>query len=162
MKNDLNFAQKSTTWLKYQCRSVPDPAAIRESRTILNGLEIHQSLRVTPTKPTSTLSWVSFSSFLSFLSFDFGLIRYQNWGTSQYFGRNLGNEESTKYMLFKRTTHPTHSFETEVPLVKRLPPDGGSGRHQCQVVIQLRSGPGARHSKMIELPLHHLTTASQL
>ncbi|HMV99949.1 MAG TPA: hypothetical protein PKE58_07380, partial [Acidobacteriota bacterium] len=72
MKNDLNFAQKSTTWLKYQCRSVRDPAAIRESRTILNGLEIHQSLRVTPTKPTSTLSWVSFSSFLSFLSFDFG------------------------------------------------------------------------------------------
>ena len=86
MKNDLNFAQKSTTWLKHQCRSVLDPAATRESWTILSGLKIHQSLCVTPTKPTSALSWVSFSSFVSFVSFDSGLIRYQNWGTSQYFG----------------------------------------------------------------------------
>ncbi|HNB70483.1 MAG TPA: hypothetical protein PLS70_05060, partial [Acidobacteriota bacterium] len=81
IENDLNFAQKSTTWLTYQCRSVWDPAVTRESRTILSGLKIHQSLRVTLTKPTSALSWVSFSSFLSFVSFDFGLIRYQNWGT---------------------------------------------------------------------------------
>ncbi|HNG94768.1 MAG TPA: hypothetical protein PLB32_18345 [Acidobacteriota bacterium] len=88
MKNDLNFAQKSTTWLTYQCRSVRNPAATSESRTILSGLEMYQSLRVTPTKPTSALSWVSFSSFLSFVSFDFGLIRYQNWGTVQYFGQH--------------------------------------------------------------------------
>ncbi|HNG93745.1 MAG TPA: hypothetical protein PLB32_13165, partial [Acidobacteriota bacterium] len=66
MENDLNFAQHSITWLTYQCQSVRDPAATRESRTILNGLKIHHSLCVTPTKPTSALSWVSFSSFVSF------------------------------------------------------------------------------------------------
>ncbi|HNB73520.1 MAG TPA: hypothetical protein PLS70_20555, partial [Acidobacteriota bacterium] len=60
MKNDLNFAQKSTTWLKHQCWPVRDPAGTRESWTILSGLKIHQSLCVTPTKPTFTLSLVSF------------------------------------------------------------------------------------------------------
>ncbi|HMZ82498.1 MAG TPA: hypothetical protein PLL06_22575, partial [Acidobacteriota bacterium] len=62
MKNDLNFTQNSIILLTYQCRSVRNPAATRESRTILSGLKIHQSLCVTPTKPTSALSWVSFSS----------------------------------------------------------------------------------------------------
>ena len=60
MKNDLNFAQNSTAWLKHQCRSVLDPAGTRESWTILSGLKIHQSLCVTPTKPTS---WCPFRPF---------------------------------------------------------------------------------------------------
>ncbi|HMZ79496.1 MAG TPA: hypothetical protein PLL06_07340 [Acidobacteriota bacterium] len=89
MKNDLNFAPKSTTRLKDQRRPVRDTTARRESARSVSEFEGHRNRAFTVTKPTSTLFFLSFSSFSSF---DFGLIRYQNQGTDQYFGRNLGNE----------------------------------------------------------------------
>ncbi|MBI4749133.1 MAG: hypothetical protein HY774_11640 [Acidobacteria bacterium] len=71
MKNDLNFAQNSTTLIKDQCRPVRDIARQWSVGQAMTALTLYRTLLVTPTKLTSTRS---FSSFMSFMSFGFGSI----------------------------------------------------------------------------------------
>ncbi|HNJ43199.1 MAG TPA: hypothetical protein PKZ53_22130, partial [Acidobacteriota bacterium] len=73
MKNDLNFAQKSTALLNDQCRPVRVIQGSHQSARSVRELEFQRNRAFAVTNLTSNRS---FRSFLSFLSFDFGLIRY--------------------------------------------------------------------------------------